>query len=161
NANLSLIDNATQFLDALKLAISQNLEKNFTKEFEATLGELRAQQIRYVQQQTTTGLAITTLSGLVSAVGIVLGMFVLNLSASVLITLLLVLSRMGGPAMQLQLSAQQIAYALPTYEKIRELEADLSAAEALPDASANCIVMPNGPIVFHRVSYLHDSTSRA
>ena len=34
-----------QFLGALKLAISQNLQESFTREFEATLDDLRAQQI--------------------------------------------------------------------------------------------------------------------
>jgi ATP-binding cassette, subfamily C, bacterial len=162
NANLSLIDDTTQFLDALKVAISQNLQGNFTHEFEATLGELRAQQIHYVQHQTITRLAVTTLSGLVSAVGIVLGIVAFDLSASVLITLLIVLSRMSGPAMQLQLSAQQIAHALPVYEKICELESDLAAAEATIDApTGSAVVLANGPIVFRRVSFLHDLESRS
>ena len=51
-----------------------------------------------------------------------LGIVVFDISASVLITLLLILSRMNGPAMQLQLDAQHFAHALPAYEKIRELE---------------------------------------
>jgi ATP-binding cassette, subfamily C, bacterial len=50
DANLSLINDMTQFLGALKLAISQNLQQSFTREFEATLNDLGAQQIRYVRQ---------------------------------------------------------------------------------------------------------------
>src|SRR5262249_50782034 len=37
NANLSLIHDITQFLGALKLAISQNLQEGFAREFETTL----------------------------------------------------------------------------------------------------------------------------
>ena len=56
DANLSLINDMTQFLGALKLAISQNLQGSFTREFDATLDELRAQQVRYVRQQTVSRL---------------------------------------------------------------------------------------------------------
>jgi ATP-binding cassette subfamily C protein len=160
NANLSLIEDTTQFLGALKLAISQNLQKSFTREFEATLGELRAQQIRYVRQQTITRLAATTLSGLVGAVAVVLGITVFDISASVLITLLLILSRMSGPSMQLQSDAQQIAHALPAYEKLRELERELTAAETETVAlSSSTIALPDGPIEIRGVSFLHDAAA--
>jgi ATP-binding cassette subfamily C protein len=156
NANLSLIDDMTQFLGALRLAISQNLQASFTDEFEATLGTLKAEQMRYVRQQTVSRLAVTTLTGLVGAVAIVLGIAVLGISASVLITLLLIVSRMNGPAMQLQLDAQHIAHALPAYEKISELERDLGAAEAASAApSGPAIILSDGPIVFTGVSFLH------
>jgi ATP-binding cassette, subfamily C, bacterial len=162
NANLSLIDDMTQFLGALKLAISQNLQHSFTREFEATLDDLRVQQIRYVRQQTVTRLAVTTASGVIGAVAILLGIAIFDISASVLITLLLVLSRMSGPATQLQLDAQQIAHALPAFEKIRELESDLAAAEVptiVPSGSA--VVLADGPIEFYKVSLLHDAAASA
>jgi ATP-binding cassette, subfamily C, bacterial len=156
NANLSLIDDVTQFLGALKLAISQNLQKSFTREFEAALGELGVQQIRYVRERTMSRLMVATLSGLVGAIAMLLGIAVFDISASVLITLLLIVSRMNGPAMQLQLDAQHFARALPAYEKIRELEIDLAAAEVSPAATAGpTIALSDGPIVFSRVSFLH------
>jgi ATP-binding cassette, subfamily C, bacterial len=159
-ANLSLIDDMTQFLGALKLAISQNLQESFTREFEATLDDLRAQQISYVRQQTITRLAVTSLSSLAGAIAIVLGIVVFDISASVLITLLLIVSRMNGPAMQLQLDAQHFAHAMPAYEKIRKLENDLAAAEAA-NAGPTCPVidLPDGPIVFSGVSFVHDAAS--
>jgi ATP-binding cassette subfamily C protein len=157
NANLSLINDMTQFLGALKLAISQNLRESFTREFEATLDNLRAQRIRYVQQSTATRLAVTALSGVVAAVAILLGIVVLDASPSILITLLLIISRMNGPAMQLQLDAQQIAQALPAYEKIHELEGELAVAEpAIASPAGAAIVLADGPIVFNKVSFLHD-----
>ena len=61
---------------------------------------------------------------------------------------------MNGPAIQLQLDVQHIAQALPAYEKIRELEADLTTAEAAtavcPDAA---IILADIPIVFNKVSF--------
>ena len=71
-----------------------------------------------------------------------------------LITLLLIVSRMNGPAMQLQLDAQHFAHAMPAYEKIRELENDLAAAEATYAGPAGpAIDLPDGPIVFSGVSF--------
>jgi ABC-type multidrug transport system fused ATPase/permease subunit len=157
NANLSLIDDMTQFLGALKLAISQNLQESFTREFEATLDELKAQQIYYVRQQTITRLTVATLSGVVGAIFILLGIMVFDISASVLIILLLILSRMSAPAMQLQLDIEQIAPALSVHENIRELESDLATAEsAAAYPSDSTIVLPDGPIVFNKVLFLHD-----
>jgi ATP-binding cassette, subfamily C, bacterial len=157
NANLSLVDNVTQFLGALKLAISQNLQESFTREFEATLSQLGAQQIHYVRKQTITRLAVTTISGLVGAVAMALSIIFFDTSASVLITLLLIFSRMSGPVMQLQLDAQHLARTLPAYEKIRELENDLAVVEAATGAYPNYArVLPDGPIVFRGVSFLHD-----
>jgi ATP-binding cassette subfamily C protein len=160
NANLSLIDDMSQFLGALKLAISQNLQERFTREFEATLGELKAQQIRYVWQQTITRLAVATLSGLVGAVALVLGIVVFDISPSVLITLLLIVSRMNGPAIQLQIDAQHFAHAIPAYEKIRELENDLAAAETANAGPAGLAIgFRDGPIVFSGVSFVHEAAS--
>jgi len=133
----------------LKLAISQNLQESFTREFEATLSQLGAQQIHYVRKQTITRLAVTTISGLVGAVAMALSIIFFDTSASVLITLLLIFSRMSGPVMQLQLDAQHLARTLPAYEKIRELENDLAVAEATTVAYPNhARVVPDGPIVF-------------
>jgi ATP-binding cassette, subfamily C, bacterial len=162
NANLSLIDDMTQFLGALKLAISQNLQESFTREFEATLDDLRAQQISYVRQQTITRLAVTSLSSLAGAISIVLGIVIFDISASVLIALLLIVSRMNGPAMQLQLDAQHFAHAMPAYEKIRKLENDLAAAEAAnAGPTGPAIDLPDGPIVFSGVSFVHDAASNS
>jgi ATP-binding cassette subfamily C protein len=158
NTNLSLIDDMTQFLGALKLAISQNLQERFVREFEATLGQLKAQQICYVRQQTTSRLVVASLFALVGAIAMVLGIVVFNISASVLITLLLIVSRMNGPAMQLQLDAQALAHALPAYEKIRELEDDLASAETLNAVGAGPVIdLSDAPIVFSKVSFIHEA----
>ena len=158
DTNLSLIDDMTQFLGALKLSISQNLQKSFTREFEATLNRLRVEQIDYVRQQTVSRLAVGTLSGLVAAIAIVLGLVVLDVSPSVMITLLLIFSRMNGPAMQLQLDAEHVAQTLPAYAKVRELERELAAAEAANAAPPGPpAILSFGSIIFRDVSFLHDT----
>src|SRR5262249_35034985 len=101
-----------------------------------------------------------SLSSFAGAIAIVLGIVVFDISASVLITLLLIVSRMNGPAMQLQLDAQHFAHAMPAYEKIRKLENDLAAAEAATAVPTGpTIDLPDGPIVFSGVSFVHDTAS--
>jgi ATP-binding cassette subfamily C protein len=160
NANLSLINDVSQFLGGLKLAISQNLQEQFTREFEATLSDLNARQIRYARQQTITRLAVATLFGLIGVIALVLGVVVFDISPSVLITLLLIVSRMNGPAMQLQLDAQHFARMMPAYEKIRELENDLTSAEIGNAGAVGPVIdLANGPIVFYGVSFGHEAAS--
>jgi ATP-binding cassette subfamily C protein len=58
--------------------------------------------------------------------------------------------------MQLQLDTQDFARTLPAYEKIRDLEIELAAAEASPaTAMGPTIVLSQGSIVFSRVSFFH------
>jgi ATP-binding cassette subfamily C protein len=157
-ANLSLLNDMAQFLGALKLAIGQNLQESFAREFEATLRSVRAENIRLIRQQTIGRFAVVTITGLVGAVAIVLGIAVLEISSSVMITLLLIFSRMNGPAMQLQFDAQHVARTLPAYEKIRDLECELAAAEGATAPVPAYAVAPEGPIVFEGVTFLHDPT---
>jgi ATP-binding cassette subfamily C protein len=156
NTNLALIHDMTQFLGALKLALSQNLQESFSRELEAMLCDLGARQIRYIRQQTLIRLAITTLAGIIGGVIIILGIVALDISASLLITLVLILSRMNAPAMQLQVDAQNLAHALPAYEKIRELERELADAETTTAAPSVFVpILSDSPIVFRKVSFLH------
>jgi ATP-binding cassette subfamily C protein len=157
NSTLSLVDDMSQFLEALKLAISQNLYEGFTREFESMLGELRARQISYIRKQTIIRLAVSTVVALVGALAVILGAVVFDIPASVMITLLLIVSRINGPAMQLQLDAQGYARVLPAYEKILELEKELTVAETTTSARSDNIAFPSdSPIIFSQVSFLHD-----
>jgi ATP-binding cassette subfamily C protein len=160
DANLSLIDDISQFLGALKLAISQNLQEHFTREFKATLDDLKAQQIHYVRQQTINRVVVATLSGLGGAAAIVLGVVVFGMPPPVLITLLLIVSRMNAPAMQLQLDAQHFAHVMPAYEKIRELEDDLAAAETVGvGPSVPPTNLSDAPVIFKGVTFAHQGAS--
>jgi ATP-binding cassette subfamily C protein len=156
NANLTLIDDVSQYLGGLKLAISQNLQESFTREFASVLALVRSQQIRYVLQQAGTTLAGTMVSGLVGAVVVVLGILVFDTDPAILITLLLILSRTSAPAMQLHGDAQQFAHAVAAYEKIRSLEDELAAATAAigPRQGASKLTNKAG-IVFRNVTYSH------
>jgi ATP-binding cassette subfamily C protein len=155
-ANLGLINDMTQFLGAVKLAISQNLQKRFISEFEHTLDNLTARQVRYTRQYTATRMAVATASGLAGVAAVLVGIVVLDIAPPVLITLLVIFARMSAPATQLYLDAHQLAAALPAYDKLRELERDLALADtAMPGTGSPAVAAPGGPVTFHGVSFLH------
>ena len=157
-ANLSLLDSTGQFLGALKLAISQNLQESFTREFRATLAALSARLVQSVRQQAYARSAVTLLSAAVSGLVVLVGFGVLHLPAAVLITLLLVIARMGGPVGQIQQGLQQIAFALPAYEQASALKRELAAvADAAPDTAPE--PFPSGAVVFEGVAFRHPDAS--
>jgi ABC-type multidrug transport system fused ATPase/permease subunit len=136
-ANLTLVDTVAQFLGGLKLAVSQNLQAGFTREFQATLAALSERQIAGVRQRSYARLAISLLSAGVGGAVVFIGFGVLHVPTAVLITLLLVIARMGGPVGQIQQGLQQIAFALPAYEQAAGLKRELAAvAEATPEPLA-------------------------
>jgi ATP-binding cassette subfamily C protein len=152
-ANLSLLDAATQFLGGLKLAISQNLQGSFTREFRATLLGLAKRQVDSVRERTYARLGLNLLSSAVGAAILLIGFGWLHVPATVLITLLLIISRMNGPVSQIQQGLQQVALALPAYDKVVELKAELaSVGEPRPTVAER---FPEGPVVFEAVSFHH------
>jgi ABC-type multidrug transport system fused ATPase/permease subunit len=155
DANLALLNTTAQFLGGLKLAISQNLQSRFVVEFGDTLDVLIRRQIDYTRQQTHSALALSTVTSLVGGALVLVGFTVFHTEAAVLTTLLIVIIRMMGPAGQIQQGAQNFAYSLPAYEKIKALETELafSARSSMPDNAA--IPLPDGPIVFEHVSFAH------
>ncbi len=156
SANQSLAEDTSQFMGALKLAVSQNLQDGFTKEFDASLANLTAEQVRYTRRQTLTQQAMTTTSSLVAAGVVILGVAVFNVPASVLIALLLIFTRINSPATQLYFDLQHLAQTLPAYEKITRLEDDLTADKPASSVRAVGEAIPaRGAIQFRSVTFLH------
>jgi ABC-type multidrug transport system fused ATPase/permease subunit len=158
HGNLSLIENVSQFLGALKLAASQNLQGSFISELEATLSALRTQQVSYARKQGSANATIATVTAFIAVLMIVVGILVFDAPPSVLITLLFLFARMNAPATQLQRDAQFLSGILPSYEAVLELETELIAAEERTVATLlEHAKAPQGAIVFDRVSFAHGS----
>jgi len=80
----------------------------------------------------------------------------LHTPTAVLITGLVVITRMGGPVGQIQQAAQQLAFALPAHEAVAELKRDLAAAAGnAAGNAAGAAVFPDGAVVFEDVSFHH------
>ncbi len=160
DANLHLVTATTQFLGGLKLALSQNLEAGFLRGFQATLQDAASRRIEFTRQRTTVQLWLTATAALVAGAAILLGVGFLESAPSTLIAFLFVLARMNGPAIQLQGALQNIFHSLPAYSKIKQLQAELAAAqervEPRTDADAPAL---NGDVEFRNVSFWHDDRS--
>jgi len=155
NANLSLLDATAQFLGGLKLAMSQNLQSRFIAEFRQTLHELARRQIDYIRQQSRSRIALSTLSSLVGGLLVLVGFGVFHAPAAMLIALLVIITRMIGPIGQIQQGVQQLAYVIPAYEKVKELERELAAMPREQPAPAAVLPPDEGAIVFDNVSFRH------
>lgn len=158
-ANLRLMNNTVQFLNGLKLAVSQNLQGGFVAEFERTLGELTTRQAGLSRRQTNRRLVLNTLSAFVGAVVVFVGFGVMNLEPAVLMTVLFLLVRINGPATQLQQNAQIFVQCLPAYQKIRELDDELATAALVETTSADATTLPpDGQIVFRDVGFQYGNS---
>lgn len=154
-SNLQLVTSTSQFLGGLKLAISQNLQRGFVREFEETVGIVQARRIAFVRQRTATQLALTALAATVAALTLLLGIGVLGAAPATLIAFLFILARMTGPAGQLQAGAQHIFHSLPAHAKIKGLEAELGISQSARSEEAAGGGHLAGPIEFQRVGFLH------
>lgn len=153
--HVALAHSLGQFLGALKLAIGQNLQKSFVAEFEAAIADLKRRQIAYLLQQSDSRQALTVVSGVVAMLCAFVGLAVLDLPAPLVFGLLLILARVGGPVQQIMRSAQQFVHGLPSWERVRRLERELSAETpqaAAPTAAPDDL---DGLIVFAGVSFRH------
>jgi ATP-binding cassette, subfamily C, bacterial len=158
NANLSLLNSTTQFLGGLKTAVSQNLQGSFVAEFRRTVHGLTARQIEYIRQQTGNQVWLASLTALVGAGLVLAGYGMFHTTPPVLLAFLLIVARMSGPAGQVQQFSQQLAHALPAYEKIRALNAELDEAGEAPGQVST--PPPPGPVVFEHVSFSHDGEGK-
>jgi ABC-type multidrug transport system fused ATPase/permease subunit len=155
DANLILVTNTSQFLAALKLAVSQNLQQGFVAGFETNLSESAARRMEFARQRTTTQLTLVSAGAVIASLIILAGVGVFGTSAASLLAFLFVLSRMTGPLAQFQGGAQQIFHSLPAYRKIRELESELRSEE-LPEPSAPLPGFAGHSISFENVSFWHE-----
>lgn len=154
-SNLSLLDATAQFLGGLKLAMSQNLQAGFLTEFEQTLTDLTRRQLAFQRQQSNSRLAFATLSSLAAGVLVLVGFGAFAIAPATLITLLIVMARMSGPAMQIQQGAQLLANALPAYVTVKALQRELAGMTRAPAGGAAAAPLPEGPIVFDDVAFQH------
>ena len=154
-ANLGLLDAASQFLGGLKLAVSQNLQGAFTSEFRDTLTSVARRQVDNIRQRSYARMTINLLSSSVAGAIVLVGFGFLHVPATILIALLLIISRMSGPVGQIQQGLQQVAFALPAYEKVVELKRELArVGEDRPPSGAP---FPEGAVIFEGVSFRHPS----
>ena len=147
-----------QLLGGLKLAMSQNMQSSFVDEFDETIAAMERQHLEFLRQQANSQLAFSTIFGLSGAACAFIGFGLMEMPAPIIITLLLILTRMSSPVLQILRNTQQFVHTLPAYEKVRELERELPPETSAPAGSSATDL--RGPIVFRAVSFKHSGRDR-
>jgi ATP-binding cassette subfamily C protein len=155
-SNLGLVVSTTEFLGGLKLALSQNLQSSFLREFGDTLRTAAEKRVSFTRQRTMTQIALVSVASLVAGLVVLIGIGLLQASATTVIAFLFIMGRMNGPAAQIQNGVQTVFHSLPAYDQIKALQAELLAAQREPEA-APVIASAGGPVRFDNVSYWHES----
>src|SRR5205085_11449724 len=130
----------------------QDLQRGFVSEIRQTLQHLADRQLRFVKQHVLTHSGSTALFGFVGAAAVLAGLFWFHVAPSLLVALLLVLTRMTAPVGQMQQAAQQFVHLLAVYEKMQLLQRELACASPEDTIEAD-VPYPEGAIVFANVTY--------
>ena len=155
-AHFGMTGGALALLGGLKLATAEGTEHRFVAAFDAASSAAARDRLAFAGLQTGLRNLTTTLGALTGAAILFAGIAVFHLPAPVLITLLLVLSRMNGPALAVQQGLQQLLNSLPAFGAIQALERELADGEPLSPAHPSPRTAPtSGGIRFEHVSFRH------
>jgi len=159
-AHIGMAEGAAAFLGGLKLALAQGLEGRFVAGYAAAAAGSVRDRVQFTDLQSRLKNLTSGAAALAGAAALFLGVEVFHLPAPVLITLLVVLSRMGALASTVQHGVQQVAHSLPGYGAILAIEAELD-----PPAQVSFSITPSrrpardAALAFERVGYAHDPAS--
>ena len=156
-AQADMTDRALVFLNGLKLAAAQGLQSRFVRDYETASSAATGDQLTFLGEQTRLANLTSMASGVIAAAALFVGIVAFRLEPAVMITLLLLLSRMTAPAMTLQLGVQEVLHNLPAFEMIRALAGELG--RSTPSAlAAPALVTPtrdNCALEFRNVAFGH------
>lgn len=157
-AHVGMAGRATALLSGLKLALAQGLEQGFVANYAAASASAVQARVRFHDLQSRTRGLISGAAAITGAVVAFVGIEVLRLPAPVLITLLVVLSRMAVLAEVLQRGVQQVAHNLPAYGAILAVEAELAPPLKRASPAVRSLASPGeeAALVFDRVDYAHE-----
>jgi ATP-binding cassette, subfamily C, bacterial len=160
-AHLGMAEGATAFMGGLKLALAQGLEDRFVAGYAAAAASSVRDRVQFQHLKSTLRNLTSGGAALAGALTVLAGVEVFHLPAPVLITLLVVLSRMGVLAATVQHGVQQIVHSLPGYMAILALEAELAPRERASDVSTSARRRQDedAALVFDGVAYAHDPAS--
>jgi ATP-binding cassette subfamily C protein len=152
--NLALMNAVGQFLGGIKVAMGQDDQHHFVDRFERELALTAEQQAGFIRQQALLRTLWNLLGAAIGGVTILAGYGLLHLPAPLLIAVLVILARISGPASQIKLGLQQIAYSLAAWDEVRAMDRELGEAASAP-ASRGQAHWPPGPIRAENVAFRH------
>ena len=157
-AQLGMTDGALVFLGGLKLATAQGLQGHFVSQYGTASSAAMRDQLQFIRHQTRLSNTTATLAALIGAATLFAGIVVFHMAAPVLLTLLLILSRMNVPAVTLQQGAQEVLHSLPAYDVILALDEELSRSAPVDESGPAPAALAGQPLVFQGVTFRHPSS---
>lgn len=135
-AHFGMADGAAALLNGLKLAKAEGLQDTFVDEYRRTSGMAMRDRLDFAGQQSALRGVAAALAAAIGGAVLIVGVSWLHLPTPVMMTLLLVLARMSGPAQQVQQGVQQMLHGLPAYAVVRSLERTLDGGGTCPPSTA-------------------------
>ena len=147
--NTALMGSASGFLSGMKAAAAQNTQSEFIAEFETIQRQLRDTGLSFQRKQASSRRVFAIGSGIAAACVVMIG-FLTHVPPAVLITVVVLFSRMSAPVIQIQQSAQNFFFALPSFESLQAFETELAAERSATPAP---VTPPPGAIVARDLVY--------
>lgn len=151
SSHLGLFNDVAQFLGALKMSMSQNLQRTFAGGFSSALESLIHQQLFLVRRQNRMRMRMTIIGIVATVAAVFIGLEVFEIRAALLTTLIVVFSRMAAPFAQIQGQMLEVVRTLPAFESLQRLKSELDTGER----ARRDVKIEFGPVRFSDVSYQH------
>ncbi|MGH1579292.1 ABC transporter ATP-binding protein [Planktotalea sp.] len=155
-AGKQLQQTLVQFMAGLKLVKVYRTEAAHVAHFDNNVGEIRHEILRFGVEQATAQAIFQISSALMLSITVMLGLFVLNTSPLTLITVVIIMARISGPAFGLFKGAQLFANMLPAHSALYALLARLENDEVPVDTM---LPKPEGAlgVKFQEVSFRYEN----
>jgi len=151
-ASFALSHSVTGLLGGLKAAMAQGLQHRFAAGFERVQQSLYDEQLAFVRLQARSRMAISLAIALTGAGAIGLSVSLFAATPAVLVTMIVIFSRLAGPLLTIERALPTLAFNLPAFEAIGETVARITP-RALADPRA---VPPRwGDIALSTVAFRH------
>lgn len=155
-ANLALSNDTIEFLNAFKIATSQNLQRRFLTAFSRGSDAAVSREVSFARQRAISQAALIGLAALMGCAVLIVAVVWLHSSIETLLAFMLLVARMSGPAMQIQQGAQQIYNTLPAFSHLVTLEQELSAgAEDIRETQVSSPLALPCDVELRNVSFIH------
>lgn len=154
-AHLGMTGEAMALLGGLKQAAAEGAQGRYAEAFAAACAAATRERLAFAGLQARQRHLTTTLAAAIGAAALFMGAVVFHLSAPVLVALLVVLSRMSGPALTAQHGVHQLLHSLPAYGVIRAIEDELGEPIPVEPRLVGAPASGEGSsgIVFDRVDF--------
>lgn len=162
DANLSLSNSTIEFLNGLKVSLSQNLHRGFLSAFRRGSHLAAEREVAFAKQRAISQAALTGVAAAVGGFVLLAGVTLVPSPMPALVALIFIMARMTGPTTQIQQGAQQIFNTLPAFSHLKQLEAELSKGADSSDAwaTADRLVAPEA-IAFKDVCFDHSARANS